>query len=113
MFYGMSQPGLYIFEKYMFALVLLGVNIIFTLGSFHSHWHTVVDFLNGLVVNSDGNLCISIEGKLNVVAATALPDLMPRQFHVFATSVNKISVFLTHQKMLASTKTCQMVGGLT
>lgn len=92
-------PGLYIFGKYtVFALVLLGVNIIFTLYLFHSHWHTIVEFLSGLVVNSDGNLCISIEGKLNVVATTALSDLVPGQLHVFSTSVNRFLVFLTHQK---------------
>lgn len=61
---------------------------------FHSHWHTVVEFLDGLVVNSDGNLSIGIEGKLNVVAASALP-LVPRQLHVLVTSVNTISVLVT------------------
>lgn len=65
--------------------------------SFHSHWRTIVEFLNGLVVNSDGYLSISIEGKLNVVAASALPHLVPRQLHVFATSANTISVFITDQ----------------
>lgn len=73
------------------ALVLIGVNIVFTLNLVHSHWHTIVEFLNGLVVDSDGNWCISIKGKLNIVATPALSGLGSGQLHVFATSVIRIS----------------------
>lgn len=44
---------------------------------------------NGLVVYSDGNLCVGIKGKLNVVAAVAFPNFLSRQLHVFTTSADK------------------------
>lgn len=50
------------------------------------HWHTIVKLFNGLIIYSDGDLCVGIKGKLNIVAAVALPSFLSRQLHVFVTS---------------------------
>lgn len=57
------------------------------------HWHTTVKLFNGLVVYSDGNLCVGIKGKLNIVAAVAFPNFLSRKLHVFTTPEVKISNF--------------------
>lgn len=57
----------------------------------HSHWHAVVEFLNGLVVNRNGDLHISVESKLDIVATVVLSSLMTRQFQIFTASVNMLT----------------------
>jgi len=57
------------------------------------HWHTIVKLFNGLVVYRDGNLCVGIKGKLNIVAAVAFSNFLSRKLHVFTTPEVKISNF--------------------
>lgn len=57
------------------------------------HWHTIVKLFNGLVVYSDGNLCVGIKGELNIVAAVAFPNFLSRKLHVLTTPEVKITNF--------------------
>lgn len=57
------------------------------------HWHTIVKLFNGLVVYGDGNLCVGIKGKLNIIAAVAFPNFLSGKLHVFTTSADKIANF--------------------
>lgn len=52
---------------------------------FHSHWHSVVKLLHGLVVDGNGHLRVSVKGKLYVVAGPVLPcRLVAWQLQVLA-----------------------------
>lgn len=52
---------------------------------FHLHWHSTVKLLHGLVVDGNGHLRVSVEGKLYVVAGPVLPCcLVTRQLQVLA-----------------------------
>lgn len=53
---------------------------------FHSHWHSVVKLLDGLVVDGDGHLCVGVKDELYIVAGPVLPRrLISRQLQVIAT----------------------------
>lgn len=54
---------------------------------FHSHRHSVVELLHGLVVDGDGHLRVGVKGELDVVAGTVLArGLVTRQLQVLAAS---------------------------
>lgn len=54
---------------------------------FHSHWHSVVELLHGLVEDGDGHLRVSVKGELDVVAGAVLArGLVTRQLQVLAAS---------------------------
>lgn len=62
------------------ALIVNSVSGVFR----NLHWHSIMKFLYGLVVDGYGHLCVSIKGKLYIVAGPVFPRcLVTRQLQVF------------------------------
>lgn len=65
----------------------LTLSLVHVSACFHSHWHSVVELLHGLVVDGDGHLRVSVKGELDVVAGTVLArGLVTRQLEILAAS---------------------------